>query len=142
MNSKSLIGPLLALLPALCHGGGTLDEGELLELLKQKPQIREFILQNFDMPKGAWGAVRLGPHYPHLGGKRLGPYTIEVAPKGSTTLSPVVLTLCTTNTFYDPAGHALKADSPEEFQAVRVQERLVSVQLRQASEVYDAPTCP
>lgn len=142
MKRTTVLLPLLALLPALGHGGGTMDEAELLELLKQKPQIREFILQNFDMPKGAWGAVRIGSHYPHLGGKRLGPYTIQVAPKGRTELSPIVITLCTANTFYDASGKALPADSRDEYLAVRVQEKLLSVQLRQASEAFMAPACP
>lgn len=119
-----------------------MDEGELLELLKQKPQIREFILQSFDMSHGAWGAIRLGSHYTHLGGKRLGPFTIQLALKGSTTVSPVILTLCTTNTFYGKSGRAIAEGSDAEFQAVRVEEKLVSVQLRQASEVNDEPICP
>lgn len=99
---------LIALLAVgrVCWAGGTLDESELMPLLSQKPQIREFIVENFDVPKGAWADVRVGSHFKHLGGKRLGPYTVEIRPKGRSTMSPVVLTLCTTYQFVGRDGSA------------------------------------
>lgn len=133
---------LIVCIPAICSGGGTLNESDIYDLLKQKPQIREFILQNFDMPKGAWADIRLGPHYKHLGGKRLGPYTVQVTPKGSSSFSPVVITLCTSYQFLDRHGKVIKAESDEEFEATDVAEKLVGVQLRQASEGNMRPSCP
>ena len=138
--SKAIM--LCVCIPSICNAGGTLDEREIHELLEQKPQLREFILQTFDMPKGAWAEVRLGSHFTHLGGKRLGPYTIRVTPKGSSSLSPVVITLCTSYQFLNRSGKVVKADSDEEFKATDVAEKLISVQLRQASEVNMRPSCP
>jgi hypothetical protein len=133
---------ILAAVSSTCWAGGTLDESELMPLLDQKPQVKQFILQNFDMPNGAWAEVRLSSDYKHLGGQRLGPYTIRVRAKGAETMSTIVLTLCTTYRFLDRAGKPMKRDSPREQDAFDVQEKLVSVQLRPLEEADRRPVCP
>ncbi len=94
------------------------------------------------MPKGAWADVRIGSHFEHLGGKRLGPYQVEIRPKGSSSMSPVVLTLCTTYDFLDRNGKRIDPDGPGLEDAVDVREKLVSVQLTEAREADRRPVCP
>ncbi|HWI80719.1 hypothetical protein [Ramlibacter sp.] len=113
-----------------------------MPLLDQKPQVKEFILQNFDLPNGAWAEVRIGSHFKHLGGKRLGPYTVQVRPKGTHEISPVVLTLCTTYQFLDRNGASVDLDVAGRADVVDVREKLVSVQLREAREMDTRPACP
>lgn len=125
-----------------CLAGGTLDESQVVQLLDQKPQIKEFVVQTFDMPKGAYAEIRLGSHFKHLGGARLGPYSVMVTPKGSSSFSPVVLTLCTEYQFIGRNGKLIKEESPGFFDATEVKETLLSVQLRQASEFSNRPNCP
>lgn len=134
---------LIALVVAgnTCWAGGTLDQSELIPLLGQKPQIKEFVLQNFDMPTGAWAEVRIGSHFEHLGGRRLGPYTVEIRTKGSSTMSPVVLTLCTTYEFLDRDGKRISPESPRVTGAVDVRESLVDVRLTEARETGSRPAC-
>jgi hypothetical protein len=132
----------LLLIGDRCLAGGTLDESQVLRLLVQKPQIKEFVVQAFDMPRGAYAEIRLGSHFKHLGGARLGPYTAMVTPKGSSEFSSVVLTLCTEYQFLGRNGEPIKEDSPDLVDATDVKETLVSVQLTQASELSNRPTCP
>ncbi|HVY24854.1 MAG TPA: hypothetical protein VG962_16025 [Steroidobacteraceae bacterium] len=139
---KTSAALILLTLSGVCTAGGTLDEGELMTLLDQKPQIKEFVLQNFDMPKGAWAEIQLSSQYKYLAGKRLGPYTIPVTPKGNPILSSVVLTLCTSYVFIDRNGKPMKAETPDTFKAAGIKETLVSVQIRQASEAQNPPVCP
>jgi len=130
----------LVLLPAICRAGGSVEFDQIDRLLQQKPEIREVLLRSLVMPSSAFAQVRLGPHFKHLGGHRLGPYTFQASPKGKTG-APVLVTLCTSALLLDSSDRVLPTGSGQEFAATHVRELLNAVVLRDAG-VSSAAACP
>lgn len=129
----------LALLPPVCAAGGSVRFGRIDHLLQQKPEIRAVLRQSLEMPTEAFAQVRLGPHFKHLSGDRIGPYTFEASPK--TKGLPVLVTLCTSALFLDSAGRVLPTGSDQEFGATHIRELLNAVVLRDVG-VSSAAACP
>lgn len=130
----------LVLLPTICKAGGTVEFERVDRLLQQRPEIREVLLQSLLMPGDAFAQVRLGPHFKHLSGYRLGPYTFLASPKGKTGVS-VLVTLCTSAQLLDNSDKVLPTGSGQEFAATRVREFLNAVVLRDVG-VSSAAACP
>ena len=130
----------LMLLPAICRAGATVGFGQVDHLLQQEPEIRAVLLQSLVMPTSAFAQIRLGPHFMHLGGHRLGPYTFQASPKGKAG-APVLVTLCTSSLLLDSSGKVLPAGTDQEFSATQVRELLNAVVLRDAG-VSSAAACP
>ena len=105
--------------------GGTLGTEELDPLLAQKPVLRAALLGAFNLSESAFGAVRLGHHFPNLSGRRLGPYFILATAKQSH--EPVQIVLCTSYAFIGNQGQVLS--EAEQESASAVSETLVSVML-------------
>ena len=129
----------LVLAPAICKAGGTVEFQRVDHLLQQKPEIREVLLRSLVMPGVAFAQVRLGDHFRHLGGNRLGPYTFKASSR-NTTAAPVLVTLCTSAVFVDSSDRVLPTGD-EELEATGVRELLNAVVLRDAG-VSAAATCP
>lgn len=130
----------LMLLPPVCNAGGTVAFGQVDRLLRQKPEIRAVLLASLVMPGSAEAQIRLGPHFKHLGGHRLGQYTFDALPREQGGV-PVRITLCTSWLFLDSAGRVLPEGSDQEFAATQVRELLNAVVLRDAG-VSSAAECP
>ena len=92
---------------------------------------------SFTLSDSAFAEVRFGDPYPHLEGRRLGPYYIEATVKRSGEKIQVVL--CTRPTFLDRHGRVLTGYKQE--QAASVTERLTAVMLRTSMETKPAQ-CP
>jgi hypothetical protein len=133
---KCLSTLLLSVSTTSSFAGGSLGSDELLPLLAQKPEIRDAILSSLVLSDSAFGEVRLGSHFTHLGGERLGPYTIRAKVKQSG--KPIQLVLCTTSRFLSQSGRPLSED--DMFDAVRVEEKLDFVMLRDAG-AQSRPGC-
>jgi hypothetical protein len=118
--------------------GGTLETKELDGLISQKPQIREFIRSSLQLSDSAYSEIRLGPHFTHLGGARIGPYTIRA--KSLKDGRPILVVLCTKASFIGHKGKAL----PESrmFYATSIDEKLTGIMLRQEDELDSRPLCP
>jgi hypothetical protein len=108
------------LAPVPCVAVGTVGLNEIDPLLREKPAIRAFLLSSLDLDDTVMAAVRLGPHFEHLGGVWMGPYMIQGRPKGSKDGVPLEVVLCTDARFLDQSGHAVE----DETSAVRVEEHL------------------
>lgn len=64
-----------------CWPGGTMGTSELQGLLDQQPAARDALLATVRLSDSAFGEVRFGSHFVHLGGMRAGPYTIPACSK-------------------------------------------------------------
>lgn len=131
---------LVAIWANTCWAGGTVGQREVLELLSQKPALKEFIVQGFDLPDSAWADIRLGSHFEHLGGTRLGPYTLDIRVRNMPDSPRLKLTVCTKAQFLDDAGRFISEDAPELFGAAAVRETLVKVNFTPASDPAAAGT--
>jgi hypothetical protein len=68
----------------------------------------------------------------------MGPYMIEARPKGGKGASPLEVVLCTDSRFLDEAGRVVESEE----KAVRVEERLTAVMLREIGSRPSVPSCP
>ncbi len=128
----------LALSASPSLAGGTLDTGELRSLLQQQPGVHEALTSSLNLAETAHAEVRLGSHYVHLGGARVGPYTIKATLKQSRKDIEVVL--CTQARFFSRDGAELPATGFEN--AARIEERLIAVVLGDPSPGNTRPGCP
>jgi len=85
----------------------------------------------------AFAETRLGSHFVHLGGARVGPYTIRATAPDDHEVDVV---LCTTYRFLDEHGHVLPEGKMES--ATRIDERLEAVLLQDIQEEQGRPKCP
>lgn len=86
----------------------------------------------------AFAEIRPGPHFVHLGGARVGPYTIRATLKQSRREVEVIL--CTKARFLDEQGFELLED--RRMQATRIEEKLMTVMLKEPSTSPASPECP
>ena len=127
-----------AMAPALSVAGGSVGLADIDPLLRQKPALREFLASSLKLDDTAMAAIRFGPHVKHLGGARMGPYTIQAHPKTSRNAAPIEIVLCTDARFFDSSGQAVQ----DETNAVRLEEKLTVVMLREINSAPASPNCP
>ena len=125
-------------LPDVCIGGGTVGLAEIDPLLRQQPQVRNFLLSSLDMDSTVMAAVRFGSHVKYLGGAHMGPYMIQARPKSPKDASPLEVVLCTDARFFDASGKATE----DEVNAVRLEEKLTVVMVREVNSAPAIPNCP
>lgn len=133
--------PLL-LLPAPVSAGGTLAFSDLLPLLKQKPELSGFLLDSYHLPDSAFARIRIGSHFQHLGGRRLGPYLFKAEGRGNAAGRTALITLCTDHRFLDRAGRLIPDSGNRYLRATAVEEELTAVVLRQESAFAAGDGCP
>ena len=68
----------------------------------------------------------------------MGPYMIQGRPKGSAGGNTLEIILCTESRFLDESGKPTRNESA----AVRLEERLTTVLLRELGSVPAIPACP
>jgi hypothetical protein len=130
------LGGLLTGAP--CFAGGTVDLEHVDRLLAEQPAVRSFLRSTMDLEPTAFAEVRFGLHFGHLGGARMGPYTIRAHPRGATAGTTLEVVLCTAARFLDESGKPV-ADEPSAF---RLEEKLTAVMIREATGASRAPDCP
>jgi hypothetical protein len=118
MRRKLLIAILASLFPFTVYAPGTLPLDDIAAILKQKPELSRPFLEAFDLREWAVG-VRLGPHFKHLGGARVGPYELAARARGSHGGYDVKVVICTVTVFLDDRGKKV-----EMTEATRVEETL------------------
>lgn len=133
-----LIQVLMAISASQCFAGGTMNTEELKQLIAQKPAIGETLAYSFELSDSAYAEIRLGSHFTHLGGARVGPYTIQAALKPSH--KRIVVILCTKARLLDEQGVELQPGKEE--YARRIDEKLVSVVLVEPPAVSAELVCP
>jgi hypothetical protein len=141
---RDLISALafLLVMPAVALAGGTLAFSELVPLLRQRPQLSGFLFQAYRLPNSAFAAVRLGSHFPHLGGSRLGPYMLQVQPRDSSAAAGALISLCTRHVFLDRSGNPLPESDAAPMQATAVREELTAVVIREPAAIDYGFGCP
>jgi hypothetical protein len=145
--TAALAAALVAALACLAgapaaRAGGTLPFAELLPLLRGKPQLGGVLLQAYRLPTSAFATVRLGPHFTHLAGRRLGPYLFEARPLDPATGGAVLISLCTQPQFLDRAGRPLPAGEDPPIEASDVREDLTAIVIREPAAISAGPGCP
>jgi hypothetical protein len=131
-----LVGGLVV--PIASSAGGTVGLHDVDPLLRQRPALRDFLISSLDLESTVMAAVRLGPHFEHLGGARVGPYMLEGRPKGSKGGDPLEIVLCTHVRFLDAAGKV----PLDETKATRIDEQLAVVMIRESHSRPAVPSCP
>jgi Ran GTPase-activating protein (RanGAP) involved in mRNA processing and transport len=126
------------LVPCVSTAGGTVGLADVEALLRQRPALRHFLMSSLELENTVMAAVRLGPHFEHLGGARIGPYLLQGKPKGSKNGEPLEVVLCTQSRFLDGAGKP----AADETKAAGVEEQLTVVMLREAHSRPAIPSCP
>lgn len=126
-----LASSLLGLLALPAFAGGSLDTTEVLALLKKNKPLWDHLGPTLDFDRIAVG-VRLGRHWPELGGARIAPYQILVKPKGPGEFT-LELTVNCAQRFLDKNGKEIPlTDGGEDdpvIAAFSVEETVTSVQL-------------
>jgi hypothetical protein len=126
--------------PCLCLAGGSISTSEIDHLLKQQPLVRESLLKTFVLSESAYAETRLGSHFKHIGGARLGPYTIGATPIDPKAAPQSEITVCTAYRFFNSAGEEINPQSDEVFEATEVREKLIA--LMSLSVGAKHPQCP
>jgi hypothetical protein len=134
LMKKLLFTLVLAL---ICSGnawpGGSFSFEETLEsLLKSDAPIGKHLLATLDFADSGF-ATRLGNHFVHLGGLRVGPYDIEAKPKVSSGPFVFEVTVETDMQFLDQNGKELVFDDALK-NAVRVKETVTGVRFKPAKK--------
>jgi Ran GTPase-activating protein (RanGAP) involved in mRNA processing and transport len=124
--------------PGIGLAAGTVGLADIDPLLKQKPEIRNYLMSTLDMDSTVMAAVRFGSHVKHLGGARMGPYIIQARPKTPKNAAPLEVVLCTDARFFDESGNTTE----DEANAARLEEKLTVVMLRAAGSAPAIPGCP
>ncbi len=135
---RLLIVLACVMLPSVCIGGGTVSLAEIDSLLRQKPLVRNFLMSSLDMDSTVMAAVRFGSHVKYLGGAHMGPYMIQSRPKTPKDAAPLEVVLCADARFFDASGQVTE----DEINAVRLEEKLTVVMLREVNSAPAIPTCP
>ena len=139
---RHLLVALMLLAAPAAQAGGTLAVDELMPLLRAKPGLGGFLLQAFRLPSSAFAVVRLGSHFTHLGGRRLGPYVFEATPQDPAAPGPLLISLCTRHQFLDRSGAPLPDSDDPPVEAAMVREELVAIVVREPSAIASGSGCP
>lgn len=130
---RSSIGAaIFTALTAHASAGGTTGFEPVDRLLKAQPRTYALLDQTLVLPDSVFAEFRLGPHFEHLSAVRHGPYSFRARVKGSTPDDAVRVIVCTEVRYLARDGRALRGDRI--FGATRIEERLVSVQLRDPTD--------
>ena len=102
---------------------------ELLPILKQDREFLANLTANYSLPDSAYAEQRLGSHFKHLGGARLGPYTFLVQQLPPQPAFTKQVLLCTTAAFYSARGQKISESKWE--LATEVRETLISASFQE-----------
>ena len=130
MMRRAYIAICLVLACTYVHAGGSFTfNDQLLPLLKQKPELMEYLMSTLDIEAHGL-AGRIGSMVnPHLGGARVGPYRLRAKPKGQKGDYTLELIFHTKWQFLDSNGEPADLTS-----GVRVVETLTSVEIKSIVE--------
>ena len=124
----------------LCSAGGSVEFKVIEQLIRQQPTMYSWLSSSLVLPDTAFAEVRFGSHFKHLGGGRMGPYTFMAKPRASSSTSEIEVIVCTDVRFLDKSGKQLPDSKIED--AVRLEEKLASVQVRDRRGNAGRPVCP
>jgi hypothetical protein len=140
MSLRLLPGIIGLLASGLCSAGGSVEFKVVDQLIRQQPSTYRWLSSTLVFPDTAFAEVRFGPHFKHLSGERMGPYTFVARPMASSAGSEIEIIVCTDAHFIDKSGEHLAESRIAE--AARLEEKLASVQVRDRRDAAGSPACP
>ena len=140
LRIRLFLGVVGLVASGLCSAGGSVEFKVVDQLIRQQPTIYSWLSSSLVLPDTAFAEVRFGPHFKHLGGGRMGPYTFMAKPIASSSISEIEIIICTNARFFDKSGKQLLDSNIED--AVRLEEKLASVQVRDKRGDVGSPVCP
>ncbi len=136
---QRLCAMLAFTMAGLCHAGGSVDFDVVDRLLRSQTVTHQWFSSTLEFPETADAGIRFGNHFTHLGGARMGPYTFRAKTKAPTKPGEIDVLVCTNAEFHDTSGKKIKANIE---QAVRIEEKLAAILLRDARNDVEALVCP
>jgi hypothetical protein len=130
------ITTILALLATSVLADGSVALTDVQKVIEQQPALNSLLSTQLDVAKTGW-AVRLGNHFVHLGGARVGPYVFQAKPADQPGPYTLELTVCTRVVFLGADGTPSKDE--REAKAIREQLRFVIVQDSASTQKADCP---
>ncbi|MDR7331001.1 hypothetical protein [Roseateles asaccharophilus] len=115
-----------AYLPAIA--GGTLETKGLAPLFRQQPTQMADVRAAYELSDSAFAEARLGTHFTHLGGTRIGPYSVRLHRHERQEPRERELLICTKVSYLDRQGRELLGDAA--FEAVHVKEIVTTMQVQ------------
>lgn len=125
---------------SLCSAGGSVEFKVVDQLIRQQPITYSWLSASLVLPDIAFAEVRFGSHFKYLGGGRTGPYTFMAKPRASRSNGEIEVIICTNIRFLDKSGKQLPDSEIED--AVRLEETLALVQVRDGRGDAGSPVCP
>ncbi len=119
-----ILGSILVLWCSHAFAGGSVGFDQAARVISQDSKVERFVREVLDVRQDGI-AVRLGPHFKHLGGARVGPYSFEARIKGSKDYT-LEITVCTEIHWIDAAGK----DAADTFSASSFKEIFKSLVVR------------
>lgn len=119
---------LLSVWAATALADGSVEFADIRAMLHKQPAFEVLLTKTLHVESDGWG-VRLGNHFEHLGGSRIGPYVFKGRPAGQDGPETLDITICTQTTFRDDNGRPTR----DMFAATAVTEEVTSVIIREAS---------
>lgn len=81
---------------------------DVVPILESRPVFKKFVLCNFDIVSDPMGVRIGGPTMPHMGGARMGPYSMYANWHGGNGDVRMILTINTNVKFFDKNGREVK----------------------------------
>ncbi|HEY2021548.1 hypothetical protein [Paraburkholderia sp.] len=123
-----IVGLFCALLVPTAYAEGSISFiDNILPMLKERPQFKDFIAQSFSVTDTGWGIRIDSPTMPHMSGARMGPYRFQAiwhSPHGDT---PVTLVIDTKTEFFD--SHRRQITGSDLRGATSISETLDSIEV-------------
>lgn len=126
IKSIALITILISILSTKAFAGGSFRfDTELEPLLNQKPELKKFILETFDIAESGYAPNRIGSQVnKKFGGRRLGPYILKAKPKGQEGDDVFELVFHAEHIFLDKNGSGTELSNAdviqEEFKSIEI----------------------
>jgi hypothetical protein len=105
------------LIPLAAFAPGTVPLESIATLLRQRPELSTPLLSAFELSDTVIG-VRLGPHFKHLSGGRIGPYSVAARARGSKGSYEIEVVVCTETQFVNAKGKTIEPQEATHFKEV------------------------
>jgi len=126
--------------PGASIGGGTLDFAKVEQLLREQPATYRWLSTTLVFPSSAYAGVRLGSHFPAIGGAHIGPYSFLAERRGAGPTSRIEVTVCTRYRLLDAQGVELPESDLEK--ATKIDEHLLAILVRDPQTNMNRSLCP
>jgi hypothetical protein len=125
---KSIVISVLLFLPSLCLAEGSVSFSTIKPILEQSPTLWKHLDKSFTFA-GFGEGVRIGRHWPLLGGARVAPYSLLVVSKDNPKIKFTLVVNCVTRYYTDGGEQVSKEAADFIKKAAKTEEILLNVSL-------------